>query len=148
MKLTQQEALDKYTYFNGYLFSNSKFIASDKPLGYVNQGYLRVHVGNEYLSVHRIIFMMHHGYLPTEIDHIDENKLNNKIENLRHADRSINMLNIIAPQKNNKLGVKGVYMYQGRYCANFRRTHLGRFSTLEEAKFAYDTAKSEYLEQS
>ena len=45
------------------------------------KGYYRVYVNKEikYLGKHKIIFAMHHGYIPEVIDHKDRDKNNNKI---------------------------------------------------------------------
>lgn len=58
-------------------------------------------------SSYRIIFLWHKGFLPEEVDHIDRDITNNRIENLREADRSLNNCNK-GDYKNNKLGIKGV----------------------------------------
>ena len=58
-------------------------------------------------KLHRVIFLMHYGYLPAHIDHIDGNSLNNKIENLRPATRSQNLCNTKLFINSNS-GVKGV----------------------------------------
>jgi hypothetical protein len=51
--------------------------------------------------------MMQYGYLPKEIDHINCNKLDNRIENLREVNRTQNRYNINS-YKNNTSGIKGV----------------------------------------
>lgn len=45
--------------------------------------------------VHRIVWMLHHGVIPDGkvIDHIDRDKLNNHIENLRLVTRAVNNTN-------------------------------------------------------
>jgi hypothetical protein len=54
--------------------------------------------------VHRLFFYWHYGYLPDQIDHIDTNRINNKIDNLREINDSNNQRN---KQKNNiRLGKK------------------------------------------
>lgn len=57
---------------------------------------------------HRLIFLWHHGYWPEhDIDHIDKDRTNNKIENLREASRACNLRNANISIRN-KSGVTGV----------------------------------------
>jgi hypothetical protein len=64
---------------------------SMKPAGSVyKDGYLRVNVnGKRYLN-HRILYFMHHWALPARLDHVDGNRLNNAIGNLRPYNASEN----------------------------------------------------------
>ena len=104
-----------------------------------DRGYSRIVINNKMYRTHRIIFLMHHGYLPTEIDHIDGDKLNNKIENLRSATRSQNLLNKKISSKNTS-GVKGVSWSKDRnkwevqMYVNGTKKFVGRFDDLEVAK--------------
>ena len=102
---------------------------------------------NVRLSMHRVIT----GAAADQVvDHINGNGLDNRRANLRicsHAE------NIAAKQrnKNNALGVKGVWFQAGRYRAciqtNGRTRHLGSFITLDEAKAAYADAATEAFGQ-
>jgi hypothetical protein len=56
---------------------------------------------------HRAVFVYHNGYLPQTIDHVNGNKLDNRIENLRPASYSENNANI-GLRKNNVTGYKNV----------------------------------------
>lgn len=69
--------------------------------------YGSVMVDNKAYCIHRVVFCMHHGYMPEQVDHIDRNRKNHRIENLRAATNSLNGLNK-GPQSNNKLGIKNV----------------------------------------
>jgi hypothetical protein len=99
------------------------------------------------VKLHRIIFLMHHGYLPAEIDHIDGNPFNNRIENLRPVTRSQNMRNTRTRRKT-ATGVKGVGMKGKRFHAFIKKDkkqiHLGMFATLEEAIAARKLAEKEH----
>jgi HNH endonuclease len=87
---------------------------------------------------HRLIYCMFHGFMPEYIDHIDGNKLNNKIENLRGCTKAQNSYNRKAP-KTNSSGHKNVCFYK-RY--NKWRSYIdvhgkkitgGYFDTIEDA---------------
>ena len=64
---------------------------------------------------HRAVFVYHNGYLPETIDHINGNKIDNRIENLRSASYSQNNSNI-GLRKNNTSGIKGVSWNKSKKC--------------------------------
>ena len=111
-------------------------------------GYLRFWMFRKQYSVHRAIFLMHNGYLPPCIDHINGVITDNRVENLRAATLSQNQFNQKGRQSS-KSGVKGVHWHSGigKWTAsirvNGRLRHLGTFSSIEDAARArIDTAKS------
>jgi hypothetical protein len=71
------------------------------------QRYMNVEVDGRAHKLHRLVFLWHHGYLPSRIDHIDGNRLNNCIENLRPATASQNAMNG-KHRVNNTSGAKNV----------------------------------------
>ena len=87
---------------------------------------------------HRAAYAMHHGYWPDQVDHIDRNGLNNKIENLIDVTHSTNQRNQKIP-KNNTSGKKGVSFSKGRnkWIAtignNGKQITIGRFSNKQDA---------------
>lgn len=101
-------------------------------------GYINVKFNGRTYFLHRLIFLMHHGYLPQFVDHIDGNPSNNKIENLRAASRSENAWNYKKPSTN-KSGYKNVSF--AKNCNKWRvrigvkssKYNVGLFDTLEEA---------------
>jgi len=70
-------------------------------------GRAEVSIKNKPYKLHRLIFLWHHGWLPIEVDHKDNDPGNNRIENLRSAKHIDNMRNSGA-RRNNRSGVKGV----------------------------------------
>lgn len=101
-----------------------------------SRGYHRGGLLGRNVMAHRVVWKWHHGSEPEEIDHIDGDRANNRIENLRAATRQDNVRNTRI-RTTNKTGVQGVYFRRGYFIANIRRdgkqVELGYFKTLEEA---------------
>ena len=53
-------------------------------------GYLRIAANGKKYMAHRLVWLWHYGVMPKEIDHIDGNPLNNRVENLEWTSRSGN----------------------------------------------------------
>ncbi len=92
---------------------------------------------------HRLCWVIFHGAWPSyDIDHIDLEKTNNAISNLREASRSQNCANK-PMQSNNKSGVKGVHFCnrQKQWVASLtvgrKRKFIGYFDRKEDAGAAY-----------
>jgi len=89
---------------------------------------------------HRLIWLYVYGEpVPPLIDHIDGNPHNNRINNLRAATKSQNMVNS-GIQKNNTSGFRGVQKapnqrtgFAAYIRADGRYIHLGTFATIEDA---------------
>ena len=95
----------------------------DGPAGYVRwNGYIRIGFGGKYYFAHSLVFLMHYGYFPEhQIDHLDQDKSNNRIDNLREASRQCNMRNC-GTRKDNTSGIKGVCYVKAR---RKWRAHIG-----------------------
>ena len=151
--ITQQQALELFEYRDGALFYRqrpSQNTLAGNRAGYVdNNGYRKLSIENKRYQEHRIIFLMHHGYLPDTIDHIDGNPSNNLIENLREVTQQQNCYNS-AIQKRNTSGFRGVSWsktyskWQSYVNFNKKRKFLGYFEDLEFAAFVADEARRLY----
>ena len=114
-------------------------------------GYLEVRVLDVALHLHRLAWLMHYGKLPEKgmhIDHIDGNRTNNSIANLRVVTPSQNGQNRSDVNSNSTSGVPGVHWYKayGKWSAeimvNRKKHHLGYFLSIDEAASARAEAKT------
>ena len=149
--MTQDEALAIWEYLDGHLYwrdnRGKRTKAGDEAGGIAGRykNYKTVKVDGCIYQLHRIIFLMHRGYLPEQIDHIDGNGLNNDIENLRAANHGQNQHNKGA-QKNNTSGFKGVswnkksQKWQAFIKLDGKQRYLGYFDTPDAAHEAYKAA--------
>lgn len=97
--ITQAELKNLFDYVDGQLVAKTnvnKRKVGD-VLGSVNdKGYLKGSVNQRLYRVHRLVFLYFHGFMPTQVDHIDGNRQNNRIENLREATSAQNNQNRMA----------------------------------------------------
>lgn len=113
-------------------------------------GYHSIMVDEKNYMAHRLAWLyVYDEWSTIDIDHIDGNRSNNKIENLRLASRSQNNINS-GPPKNNTSGIRGVYWHKkaGKFTAsigvNGKSLYLGLFSSREEALSARLSAEIKY----
>ena len=65
--------------------------------------------GRAFVNLHQVVWVLQYGCMPTQIDHINGNPLDNRIENLREVTPSENCLNRLRPWKPNpSTGLPGV----------------------------------------
>lgn len=114
------------------------------------RSYWHVMIDDRLYHAHRIVYALEYKIDPSglHIDHHNGNGQDNNPNNLRLATNAENCWNRGA-NRNNKLGVKGVYFDQptGKYIAklmvNGRSRWLGRFAKKTDAKAARDAAATE-----
>jgi hypothetical protein len=110
--------------------------------GHINsQGYVIIKYLGEAYKAHRLAWLLTYKDWPLgDIDHIDGNKSNNAIKNLRDVSRSKNSLNT-KETSSNKSGYKGVSLHNGKWRARImvegKQTIIGSYDTPEEASLAY-----------
>jgi hypothetical protein len=112
-------------------------------------GYIYVRIDRKLHKAHRLAFLLSNGYLPPIIDHIDGDRANNALSNIRAATRSQNGANACVSRAN-KTGFKGVSVSGNRgYFASIRverKTRaLGYYETAAAAANAYAHAAKLYF---
>ena len=112
-----------------------------------NRGYWQIQINNRRYLAHRLAWLWVYGMFPKgEIDHINRNKLDNRIENLRDVNGQLNLYN--TGKKNcNTTGYKGVTFiarlgkWQAQIRTNGRKIYLGTFDTPERADISHRIAE-------
>jgi hypothetical protein len=152
---TQQDVADCFEYRDGYLYWKgvshpNKQHMMEKPAGSIHKtGYRHITWRGKVHKAHRLIFMLHYGYLPPEVDHINGNRADNRIENLRPATRSENQCNRNALASNTS-GYPGVSWHKAskawvvRVMKNGKSNLIGYFKDLELAGLVATEARSLY----
>ena len=113
-----------------------------------SEGYLMVEIGKKQYLAHRLAWFMVHGIWPTQIDHMDHDRTNNRLKNLRDISNRENQLNT-SISRNNTSGVTGVRLLpSGRYAAtimvNRKQLSLGTYDTIGEATQARKQAEQQH----
>lgn len=128
--------------------ATGRFTWKKEPGTIATNGYRYIRVNQKMLLAHRIAWLMATGEDPegSVIDHVNGDRLDNRIENLRTATYSQNSANAKRHSRNTS-GLKGASKrikngkWTGRWQASItyqrRQLHLGEFDTKEEAHAAY-----------
>lgn len=147
MTLDEIQAFLTYDPITGILVwlprSDAKWDArwAGKEAGWLRRdGYREIVVEQFRARSHRIAWAIHHGSWPTNfIDHINGDRHDNRIANLREATKQENNQNCRASGKS---GIKGAYKVGKRWRAQLKGKHLGYFDTAEEANAVFLKAAS------
>lgn len=123
-----------------------------KKVGWMHdQGYCCLTINNKKYKLHILAWFYMTGVWPkVDIDHIDNNRSNNKWLNLREATPSQNGANSLL-NTNNTSGYKGVswnkirQKYEVYIKIGYTKKHLGLYKTLEKSSAVYDEAALKYF---
>lgn len=128
---------------------NAQFSGAEAFTALNTTGYRQGSIRSKLYMAHHVAWAIYHGkQAEGEIDHIDGDRTNNRIANLREATRSENQQNKRL-YKNNTSEFKGVSwmardkLWRARIGIGGKRKRLGDFRTIEEAADAYAKASAE-----
>jgi len=108
-----------------------------------NHGYIRIQIGKNFYSAHRLIMEAFAGESVQEVDHIDRNKTNNNYHNLRYCTRSENGIN--RDWVDNAKGYswdKQKKKWKAYIVIDGKQFHLGYFDNEEDAKQVSQEARA------
>lgn len=112
-----------------------------------SKGYLKIGIDGKRYKAHRIAYFMGTGIeAKGDIDHIDGDRSNNRLSNLRDVSRAENIQNQRHANRDSKTGVLGVTRtksrkYRAQIAKDGKNKSLGVFATAEAAHAAYVEAK-------
>jgi len=158
LPLPSQEELHRlFEYKEGDLYwkikTNRSMKIGSKAGSLSSNGYIVVSFNNVDYKMHRIIWCYHFGPIANnlQIDHIDGNRTNNLIENLRLATHSQNNFNNKRAYRNSKSNILGVFWckkenkWRARITKNNKKIHLGYFVNQEDAIAARKAGELQYF---
>ena len=142
------------------LFTRLKTTSSNAIAGMIAggvrpDGYVYIQFAGRRYYAHRLAWLYVHGHFPVgEIDHVDGDPSNNRLNNLRDVSKSVNQQNLKRAKSHNPHKLLGVRFdkrtsknpWVTRIVTNKKVVHLGCFSSAEEAHQAYLTAKRQHHE--
>ena len=151
--VTQERLKELFDYQNGALIRRKDGRSAVIAMGV--KRYERVSVDGKIQALHRMIYLWNHGHLPKTLDHIDGNRANNKIENLREATQHENCLNR-KHRATSKSPYKNVYLQAPTKNAEWKRNwvvsvnvagkrkYIGSFEDLELADLVATEARDKF----
>lgn len=141
---------DPYTGVFSRKIKTSNQTKVGKPLvAGLKRGRIIINIHNKVYKAHHLAWLYVYGVWPKEIDHINNDPTDNRIENLREVNRTQNIYNT-RKSKRNKSGVKGVSWDEERkkwfvrIGYNKKNFALGRYDDFEEAVKVITEARKKY----
>ena len=114
-----------------------------------NHGYVIITIDGKAYMEHRLIWMLHNGSFPKELDHINQIKTDNRIENLREVTKQQNQWNT-SVRSVSKSGVKNVHWNKKdqRWRVQFRvdgkPKYFGEYKDIDYAVFVAEAMRYKY----
>lgn len=148
---TQELVRSLFDYKDGSLYwklkLNTRIVVGSKAGSLDAYGYDCIKIKNKAYKAHRLIWLYFYGEMPKLIDHIDGNRNNNNLENLRKTSFCGNCQNS-RKRKDNTSGIKGVNFHKltkkwaVQISVNKQRKHIGLFEDVELAELVAIEARN------
>lgn len=127
------------------------FLSGWKATGTLqSHGYIKLKLDGKLVAAHRLAWRLYYGEWPLgEIDHINRDKADNRIANLRDVTRSVNRQNV-GTYGNNTSGITGVYWvshcnkWQAKISVSGQEVNLGFYEDKDAAAQARHEAEVKY----
>lgn len=149
-QILTQAQLKEYCVYDHNTGNFSRLSTPNKVAGSQDtHGYRQIKINKKLYLAHRLAWLYVHGSWPSKpLDHINGNRSDNRIENLREASVGQNNQNIKQARKDSQTGLVGISRRGNRFIARIwhkgQRICLGHHATAEEAHAAYIEAKRQY----
>ena len=113
-------------------------------------GYYQLSIDKKTYLCHKLTWLWSMGDLPEVLDHINENKQDNRLCNLRKSNHSLNGLNQARRHQDSLSPYRGVSKtasgkWMAKYCFNNKQIYLGSFDYPEDAYKIYTETKERLL---
>ena len=152
--ITQAEVIKYFEYKDGNLYWKAipckrNDLVGGKAGSDIGDNRRSITINQKRYKTHRLVYLMFYGYMPVEVDHIDNDPLNNRIENLRSATRSEQCCNSKISNRNTS-GTKGITWDKSRnkwivsINKNKKTVFRNRFDSLELAQLVVIEARNKY----
>ena len=154
--ITQSELKEKLNYdqetgiFTWKVKSSNRIKIGNVAGSIGNFGYVIITIDKKHYVAHRLAWLYVNNILPTkDIDHINGNRADNRIENLREATRSENSCNSKL-RSNNVSGIKGISWHnaakkwEASINVNGIKKYLGIFDSKDLAELVITEARNKY----
>lgn len=133
--------------FTNRITRNPRALVGQRAGDPTGTGYWRVQINKSRYQAHRLVWLWAYGQFPDrQIDHINGDRSDNRLANLRLATNKENHENVKL-RADSATGVRGVHLhtrgnrYIAQVCHNGVGKHIGSFRSLEDAQAAVRKAR-------
>jgi hypothetical protein len=147
-RLREVVSYDPETGLFTWIRASNRRVRVGSTAGSLSEGYVEIGIDGHSYKAHRLAWLYVYGSWPVrDIDHLDGNRANNALANLRDVSRRTNIQNQRKAKPNNASGFLGVAptvsgrRWTAQVHVGGKKHHLGCFDSPQEAHEAYVAGK-------